>query len=240
VAHRAPRQERQPDRADLRRRRAPLGGDSTAQAAPSPSSGHAPGASPASTSTTPSPAANGSPSLANAYDAAGNLAAAFDTEGHPTRYQYDDEHRLTREIDPEGLAFSFVYDREGRCVETWGETPGKRDPSLAEDVPAKLADGTRARGVHHVRLDYGGGLYTEVSDSTQVRRYFGNEHGLVDKQIEEPGVEETTYDDRGLVLSETDGEGAVTRYQRDDRGQIVRVTDPLGRVTTTGATSAAT
>ncbi len=166
-----------------------------------------------------------------AYDEEGNLAAVVDAEGHAAQYQYDDQHRLTRHTDREGLAFCFTYDREGRCTETWGEVPGKRDPSLAGDVPATLADGARARGIHHVRLDYGAGRYTEVADSTYVRRYFGNAHGLVDKRVDGPGVEETAYDDRGLVLARMDGEGAVTRYERDARGRIVRVTDPLGRVT---------
>jgi RHS repeat-associated protein len=168
-----------------------------------------------------------------AYDEEGHLVAAFDAEGHATRYQYDEEHRLTCETDRCGLAFRFMYDRAGRCVETWGEVPGKRDLSLAEDVPAKLADGhTRARGVHDVRLDYHDGPYTEVADSTQVRRYFGNRHGLYEKRVQGVGVEEATYDERGLVLAQMDGAGAVTTYERDARGNVVRVVDPLGRCTT--------
>ncbi|MFT3769640.1 MAG: RHS repeat-associated core domain-containing protein [Minicystis sp.] len=168
-----------------------------------------------------------------AYDESGNLVAVVDAEGNATRYAYDDAHRLTRETDRCGLAFCFVYDHAGRCIETWGEYPGRRDPSLAEDVPVTLADGrTRARGVHHVRLDYHEGRYTEVADSTQIRRYFGNRYGLADKRIEGFGVEEATYDARGLLLSETDGEEAVTRYERDARGWVLGVIDPIGRTTT--------
>jgi RHS repeat-associated protein len=166
------------------------------------------------------------------YDEQGNLAAAVDAEGHTARYQYDDEHRLTCRTDRCGLAFRFAYDRAGRCVEGWGEYPGRRDPSLAEDVPAVLADGrTRARGVHHVRLDYGDGRYTEVADSTQVSRYFGNRHGLCDKQVVGGAVVEAVYDARGLVLAEMDGEHAVTRYERDAQGRVTSVVDPLGRAT---------
>ena len=167
------------------------------------------------------------------YDDAGNLAAAVDAEGHAARYAYDDEHRLTSETDRTGLCFRFVYDAAGRCVETWGEYPGKADPSLADELPLRLADGhTKARGVHHVRLDYYPERYTEVADSTQIRRYFGNVHGLVDKKIEGFGVETATYDARGLVLSRTDGEEATTSYERDGRGRVLRMIDPLGRVTT--------
>jgi YD repeat-containing protein len=167
------------------------------------------------------------------YDREGNLTAAFDAEGHATRYAYDDEHRLTRETDRTGLAFCFTYDRRGRCTETWGERPGGRDPSLAEDVPATLANRrTRARGVHHVCFDYGSNRYTEVVDSTQIRRYFGNRHGLASKWVEGASVEEATYDERGLLLAHVDGEGAVTTYERDARGRVTRIMKPLGRVTT--------
>jgi RHS repeat-associated protein len=165
------------------------------------------------------------------YDERGNLIAAIDAEGHATRHEYDDAHRLTRETDRCGLSFCFVYDRAGRCVETWGELPSRKDPSLAEDVPAVLADGARARGIHHVRLDYHDGRYTEVADSREVRRYFGNRHGLVDKRVEGGAVGEAVYDARGLLLAEMDGEAAVTRYVRDDRGRVVRVVDPLERAT---------
>jgi RHS repeat-associated protein len=167
------------------------------------------------------------------YDDVGDLAAAIDAEGHAARYAYDDDHRLTCETDRTGLAFRFVYDNKGRCVETWGEYPGRADPSLADELPARLADGrTKARGVHHVRLDYHPGRYTEIADSTQIRRYFGNVHGLVDKKIEGFGVETAVYDDRGFVTSRTDGEEATTSYVRDARGRVLRVADPLGRVTT--------
>jgi RHS repeat-associated protein len=165
------------------------------------------------------------------YDKAGNLTAATDAEGHAERFVYDEEHRLTRKTECEGLVFSFVYDREGRCVEGWGEYPSGRDPSLADDVPATLADGSRARGILHARLDYQLEGITQLTDSTQIRHYFGNHHGLVEKRVDRGGVEDTTYDDRGLVLARMDGEGAVTRYERDVRGRVVKVTDPLGRVT---------
>jgi RHS repeat-associated protein len=165
------------------------------------------------------------------YNDRGDLTAAIDAEGYTSRYEYDDHHRLTRETDREGLSFCFVYDRVGRCIETWGEYVDKPDPSLDEDVPARLADGARARGVLHVRFDFGDGGYSEVADSTQVVRYTGNPHGLVEKEVDATGVTETTYDERGLVLARADGEGAVTRYERDARGRVVQVTDPLGRVT---------
>lgn len=166
------------------------------------------------------------------YDAQGNLAAATDAEGHTVRYAYDDEHRLTRSIDRAGLAFSYVYDREGRCVEAWGEFPGQRDPSLADGVPEVLADGvTKARGIHHIRIGFHANRYRQVADSTQVRRYHGNRHGLVSKRSEGFGTETAAFDARGLKIAEVDGAGGQTTYVRDARGRVTAVTDPLGRTT---------
>src|SRR5262249_27655887 len=106
------------------------------------------------------------------YDDRGNLAMARDAEGFSSHYAYDEDHRLTADTDRTGLTFHFVYDGKGRCVESWGDYPGRRDPSLCEALPKRLADGvTKAKGIHHCRFDYMPGRYSEVADSTQVRRF---------------------------------------------------------------------
>jgi RHS repeat-associated protein len=166
------------------------------------------------------------------YDDRGNLAAARDADGFSARYAYDDEHRLTADTDRTGLTFHFVYDAEGRCVESWGDYPGKRDPSLIEDLPTRLADErTKAKGIHHCRFDYMPNGYSEVADSTQVRRYSGNKHGTLDKRVEGTAVVKATYRDDGHILSRRDPMGGMTFFERDARGRLVGVTDPLKRVT---------
>jgi RHS repeat-associated protein len=166
------------------------------------------------------------------YDDRGNLTAARDADGFSARYEYDDEHRLTADTDRTGLTFHFVYDGEGRCLESWGDYPGKRDPSLIEDLPKRLADEkTKAKGIHHCRFDYMPNGYSEVADSTQVRRYFGNKHGTLDKKAEGTAVVKATYRDDGHILSRRDPMGGMTFFERDGRGRLVKVTDPLGRVT---------
>ena len=93
-------------------------------------------------------------------------------------------------------------------MESWGDYPGKRDPSLIEDLPKRLADGvTRVKGIHHCRFDYMPGGYSEVADSTQVRRFFGNKHGTLDKSVEGGGVTSATYRDDGHILSSMDPMG---------------------------------
>ncbi|APR75267.1 Rhs-family protein [Minicystis rosea] len=167
-----------------------------------------------------------------AYDDAGNLVGATDAEGHAAHYEYDEDHRLTADTDRTGLCFHFVYDREGRCVESWGDYPGRRDPSLADGLPRWLADGvTPIKGVHHCRFEYLKDGYTEVANSLEVRRYFGNRHGTLDKSVIGRGVVTCTYDDHGFLLSRTDEMKATTTYERDARGRLLKVVDPLGRIT---------
>jgi RHS repeat-associated protein len=172
------------------------------------------------------------PFASYAYDAAGNLVSVTDAEGFASEYAYDGEHLLTADADRTGLTFHFVYDRERRCVESWGDYPGQRDPSLADDLPKVLGDRrTRAKGIHHCRFEYMRGGYSEVADSTQVRRFSGNKHGTLDMKDEGGGITTAIYRDDGHILSRTDPIGAVTRFERDARGRLVALTDPLGYTT---------
>src|SRR6185369_3564600 len=139
------------------------------------------------------------------YDDRGNLVAATDADGHTQRFEYDDNHLMTLDTDRAGLTFHFVYDDKGRCVEAWGDYPGRRDPSLADDVPKYLADEvTRVKGIHHNKFSYFDDGYSEVADSTQVRRFFGNTLGLLDKRVDAGGVTTVVYDEQGFMLSRTD------------------------------------
>ena len=167
------------------------------------------------------------------YDDHGNLIAAVDAEGKARRYAYDERHRLLGHTDRCGLTFHFRYDRDGRCVEGWGAHVDGHDPALAEDVPEHLADGTtRARGVHHVKLEYHSDGYVEASTSRQTRQYFANAFGTLDKIVSAGGVVSAEYDQHGLLTSEQDALGGVTQYVRDARGRLLQTTDPLGRTTT--------
>lgn len=166
------------------------------------------------------------------YDDAGDLVLAEDADGQVTAYAYGDDHLLSSHRSPTGLTFSFRYDGAQRCVETWGEYPGRPDPALDASVPALLADGvTRARGVFHVRLHYAGDDYVEVADSLTVQRFSTNAFGKLDKAVSGTGVHTRTYDSRGNIASYTDPVGATTGWERDERGRETAIVNPLGRRT---------
>ena len=166
------------------------------------------------------------------YDERGDLIGAADADGFSSSYAYDEDHRLVTDEDRAGLTFRFVYDRKGRCAESWGEYPGKKDPSLADGLPRYLADGaTPAKGVHHCKFEYHDDGYSEVVDASQVRRFFGNSHGTLDKSVDGGAVMTAVYRDDGHILSRTDALGGTVSFDRDARGRVLRITDALGRVT---------
>ncbi|AUX45256.1 uncharacterized protein SOCE26_067370 [Sorangium cellulosum] len=63
--------------------------------------------------------------------------------------------------------------------------------SLSDGVPAVLADGeTAVKGIYHCKFIYDGDGYSEAIDSITVHRYFGNEHGKLDKAVSAGAVVE--------------------------------------------------
>ncbi|WP_437627107.1 RHS repeat-associated core domain-containing protein [Sorangium sp. So ce1151] len=163
------------------------------------------------------------------HDGLGNLIAATDADGNTTRFGYDEDHRLTQLTYPSGLVFHFVYDASGRCVETWGETPGQKDPALADGVPEVLVDGRKAKGIYHCRF-VSDGDYTEVVDSVRLQRFFAGPDGQIAKAVSaRGGVTSRTFDVEGRVTSVTDPTGATWVLEHDAMSNITRQSDPEGR-----------
>jgi RHS repeat-associated protein len=165
------------------------------------------------------------------YDELGDLIGVRDRDGHFTGFAYED-HRLTRHAYPTGLTYQYVYDAKGRCIETWGDYPGHVDPSIADGVSRRLADGTTpVKGVLHCRLDFGGDGYSEVTNSVTTQRFFGNRFGKLDKAVSGGNVTTNVFDERGFVISRTNPLMATTLWKRDERGRILAETDAMGRET---------
>lgn len=166
------------------------------------------------------------------HDSEGNLVEAWDAEGHSMSFAYGPDHRITEKRHPTGLRFHYRHDAAGRCVETWGDYGDAPDPCLSSDAPELLGDGkTRAKGIHHVLLEYGPDGYTEAVDATTIHATSGNAFGKVDKAVCAGKVFTRRYDAHGHLIEFIDPTGAVTRWERDFYGNETKVTDPLGHTT---------
>ncbi|MBK6519628.1 MAG: hypothetical protein IPG04_37215 [Polyangiaceae bacterium] len=167
-----------------------------------------------------------------AYDRRGDLVGAVDADGHSWSYAYDDDHKLVSMRVPNGVVFHYVYDEQGRCIETWGaREDGARDVALAANVPALLADGrTKAKGILHAKVELGPDGYSEVIDSVRVQRFFDGERGMPAKSVNgKGGVVSRTFDAEANITSHTDANGATWRYRYDDLGHVLESIDPESR-----------
>jgi len=165
------------------------------------------------------------------HDAAGDLVRAVDQAGYARTYAYD-QHLLTQHVLKTGLTYHWRYDKLGRtarCIETWGEWPGRKDPAI-EFTPSKVV-GRQVKGIFHTRFAYyPDEHYSEVDDARGgLTRYFGNEKGQVWKRVDPlGGVTTREFDPTGRLAAETNANGATIRWDYD--GEISRVHDPMGNV----------
>ncbi|MGW0508078.1 DUF6531 domain-containing protein [Streptomyces olivaceoviridis] len=147
------------------------------------------------------------------YDAAtGNLSEVRNAVDAPTRFTYDGARRVTGWRDSNDTEFTYVYDAEGRVIETRG-TDGILNSRLS--YGERQDDGTSTAA------------YTDSLGNTTV--YRANRHGQIVAITDPLGHTVTqTWDRHDHLLSRTDPLGRTTRWTWDDAGDLVSVTAPDG------------
>lgn len=163
------------------------------------------------------------------YSGADDLVGVVDADGHAWRFGYDERHRMVWQRFPTGLVFHYRYDREGRCVESWGEHESGQDMAIAPGVPTKLRNGKEAKGILHVCLDFLDEEYTEVSTSESFLRFEHGPEGIRKGVDGVGGVATRTYDRWGHITSHTDAEGATVKWEHDEMGNVLSETDQDGQ-----------
>ncbi|WP_044251871.1 PAAR-like domain-containing protein [Chondromyces apiculatus] len=166
--------------------------------------------------------------VAYELDERGDLVRVIDRGGVAWRYEYDEQHYLVREHQPDGVAYCFRYETvagQKRCVETWGELPG-RDivAALAALGTPEAGTTARPRGIYHTVFRFGPDpLETTMTDGCgHTHRYLTNHLGQVLQYTDPRGyVSRYHYDDRGNLLVSTDGGGRTRRTSYDAFGRKV-------------------
>ncbi len=123
------------------------------------------------------------------YDLSGNLDTVTDGAGRSTRFEYDEDHRITAWVDSNDSRYEYTYDFLSRCVAQGG-----------------------AEGHLRYRYDYSerdsrsGRRVTTVTDSVgRVSRYSINDRLQVVARTDPSGATtQSEYDDRDRLLATTD------------------------------------
>ncbi|MBP0593856.1 hypothetical protein J8I87_30080, partial [Paraburkholderia sp. LEh10] len=151
------------------------------------------------------------------YDAAGDLAAVCNAQGHTLReFAYDAGRRMVMHRLPAGLKCHYGWGRfdgpdgeEWRVIEHWTDS-GDHYWLDHDPVARRLT----------VRDSLGRSSVREWNALYQITRY----------EDELGQVTHFEWNDERQLLSVTDAQGGVWRWSYDDAGRPVSNTDPLGRV----------
>ncbi|MEU5545366.1 DUF6531 domain-containing protein [Streptomyces sioyaensis] len=189
------------------------------------------------------------------HDTAGNLTEVAHSDGGTTRFEYDDQHRMTAWTDTNGSRYEYIYDQHSRCVSQggseghlrWAYHYGQPDPQTGHRVTvATNSLGHTTRYQINERLQVvadtdplGNTTRTAYDDADRVvsvtdplghlTRYTRDEHGwLTSVQLPDGSQTRSTYNDFGLPITITGADGSTLTQEYDDRGNRTSVTDPSG------------
>lgn len=145
------------------------------------------------------------------YDSNGNLISVTDPMGNVTRYTYNADHDLTGIIDSRGNnIYSITYDSQERVT--------------------RYTEGAETYYITYVSENE-----TRKRDSQgNVWRYFFDEHGMINKEIDPLGnvIERLHNHITGTSLDwEKDANGNTTSYEYDTNGNMTKITDAMGKET---------
>ena len=185
--------------------------------------------------------APGSRSLTMTYNAANRIASLSGPAGLIATYTYDASSRLQKVTYADGRGYTFTYD-SSRQLLTVSDLSGKvletHTYSGNKAITSEISDG---RGKY--TMSYGPLTATVTDALGNVTTYdwtniWGMKHvtkitgpcpscgGIRDQ------TQQWTYDDKGRVLSNTDGNGNKTTYTYNANGDLISETDPDNNVIT--------
>ncbi|MBE5827334.1 MAG: RHS repeat protein [Butyrivibrio sp.] len=191
------------------------------------------------------------------YDALGRVIATEDTEGNRTSYELDVNGNIIKATDPEGNVTEYSYTALGKIAEVinpdgtrrhWDyNTAGKKSAFTDEENRVTRYLYNHLYQEEKVILPNSGTVLYEY-DKLGYRIAETNAEGVRTEYAYDKGgnristakaagsgddkkkivVSTLTYDARGRVTAQTDGEGNTTGYVYDRNSNIIEKTNPAG------------
>ncbi|GAA4847663.1 hypothetical protein GCM10025787_32620 [Saccharopolyspora rosea] len=166
------------------------------------------------------------------YDESGRVVSETDAEGGRTRYRYEGDSRVPREIvDPVGGSWRYVV--HNGLIESVTD-PGGATTTRTHDAAGDLVAITDPEGDRTLFDHDAAGNTTAVTgpDGATARWTF-DAAGRVTEHVDPLGaVTRFRYSPGGRLLERIEPDGAATRYDHDSAGLPSAVTDPTGNRTT--------
>jgi RHS repeat-associated protein len=173
------------------------------------------------------------------YGPSGYLQSLTDPSNRVTRYTHNEDGNLTQIDYFDATNKKYHYeDLENRFAITgMTDERGVRVTNYAYNDSGKVKEYQRAGEVERYQLRYEGNKTTVVDPLGTTRTY---EYQVLNdrpylKAVTQPcsacgsDASAKTYDARGLIDSETDFRGTVTKYERDSRAQVTRLIEAQGK-----------
>jgi len=177
--------------------------------------------------------------LTFAYGTDGYLESVTDPSTRITRYTHNDDGNLVRIQFPDGTDKRYHFeDLENRFAITgMTDERGVRVTNYSYNDSGKVKEYLRAGGVARYRLRYEGTKTTVIDPlgTTRTYEYLTINDRPYLKAVTQPcsacgsDVSAKTYDGRGLIDTETDFRGNITRYERDNRALVTKLTEAQGK-----------
>ena len=180
------------------------------------------------------------------YAGNGYLQTMIDPSNRITRYSHNDDGNLTRIEFPDGRHIQYHYEDLSNRFALTGKTDerGVRVTNYSYSDNGKVKEYKRAGDVDRYQFSYQGNQTTVVDPLGTSRTYAYKV--IHDRpyltEVTQPcsacssDASAKTYDGRGLIETETDFKGNITRYERDSRALVTKLTaaqgTPVQRVTT--------
>ncbi len=156
------------------------------------------------------------------YNEIGEIACEtryIDGTAYNTQYFYDNVHRLTKQVDPDGTVTEYVYNLAGQIVRT--TVTNGSVVSVNRTVYDDLGRKVQEIGPVQYRSEYDyiapetvtGGSYSDANAGTT---YHYNNEGFVDWQRDALGAyTHFEYDDYGNTIKQTLANGSYSRFGYD-------------------------
>ena len=161
-------------------------------------------------------------SISYTYDGKGRKVKSVDVKGNVTEYKYNFQGLLVETLYPNGLKDFNTYNKDGYISATEA-----KDSSI---TLSKTQYKTNALGYVYEEEALTGTELTSQSVVT-TRKFDGRGNVLSEKiQYKNDATDirekKWTYDWKGNILSETDGEGNATTFTYDNKGNETSLADP--------------